>query len=662
MILIKSVKLNSLVFIFFALCLSILPHLSHITPWPVIVFILLGLWRIAGNIKPAILPNKWLLLLVTMLIVSAHILYFGSLFGREVGVSLLIVMSGLKLMETRTKRDSFMVVFLGMFIVITNFYYSQSIGYIVYLFVTLIMLIGCMIDLSSQTLPASYKQQIRLSIILLCQAIPLTLILFILFPRINGPIWVLPEDAHAGKTGLSENMTPGKISDLIQNNSVAFRVKFIDKIPERENLYWRALVLWGFDGKTWRQNNIVQQPYSSFNSINSATLLDPVDYTITLEPHSKKWLFGLDLPIIDIEYGQTMDDFTLRTNKKINKITKYPLTSYLVYHTGWLNKYEHKNSLQLPGTISPMVINQAKAWHKESKTNEEYIAKVLNYYTEQNFTYTLTPPTMTEKPTEEFLFTYKKGFCEHFSSSFVILMRAAGIPARVVTGYQGGEYNSVGGYFVIRQSDAHAWSEVWLERTGWTRVDPTASVAPERVEQTIKFAEQEQGSPVKFKLEKNSFFKKHWKTLSQSVDAVNHAWNNWFLGYDKALQKKILNDAGLETGSWLNLVIYLFIGFAVIFLIIFFLITYRKPSAENDPVVKQYIRFCHKIKNLNTSRSPQEGPRDFANRIIKSNPEYAIEINRITELYLNLRYRKNPSPGDLISLKQAISSFKPKPT
>jgi protein-glutamine gamma-glutamyltransferase len=635
----------------------ILPHLTHVPIWSTGVFVGLSLWRIYGHQKPDLLPGRLLLILVTLGLVGLHIVFFGTLFGQDVGVSLLIVMSGLKIMESRSKRDSYMVIFLGLFIVITNFLYNQEIILAIYLFAALLALLACMIELSAQAQSPTVKQQLKLSSILLLQALPLTIVLFVFFPRVSA-LWAIP-GGSSGKTGLSEEMSPGQISNLMQNTDPAFRVTFRGEIPESEQRYWRAIILSHYDGKTWRPN---QQRIQSLRSNPRRRLADPSYYKVQLEPHKGRWLVGLDLPAINPAVGDAHADYTLRSRNPVNELLQYEATSYLTYHTGNISRIEYQQSLQLPHNFSPKVRLLAKKWWRTSKNSRDYVDKVLKHFNQENFIYTLTPPRLTGDATEQFLFDSKKGFCEHYSSAFTLLMRAAGIPARVVTGYQGGDFNELGGYLIVRQSDAHAWSEVWLPESGWTRVDPTAAVAPERIEQAINFEDISDTGEILFTAGELGALADMLKQMGYGLDAINHAWNDWFISYDSELQKDFLSRFGININHWKDLLWYLFAGVGLVFAFMFYRLLNRcdRKVAEIAPSLRIYQQFCAKMAVINLSKQANEGPSDYQQRIIQRYPELDISVSEIMKLYIALRYKSLHSKPVLQQFKQRVAEFQPK--
>ncbi|MFZ2542086.1 MAG: DUF3488 and transglutaminase-like domain-containing protein, partial [Gallionella sp.] len=425
----KSLTYGLLLSIF----LVIAPHTDHLPLWVSTLCSALLLWRTYLTYTGNSLPKRWLLLLITGASVAALAINFRTLFGREVGVTLLVLLAALKLMELYTKRDAIALIYLALFIIITNFFYSQSIPAALYMLATLFVITSTWIQLHGQHI--ALNPRLRISSILLLQAIPLTLILFILFPRVQGPLWGLPQDAYSS-SGLDDKMAPGSLSRLSLSEAVAFRVSYKDQPPRREHMYWRGPVLWNFDGHTWEPGSTLQTTAPQFTELNQT-----IDYTVTLEPHNKTWLFALDVPDktslpmppanVNLSY-----DFRLYNKKPVIARLRYDARSHLIYRAN-VQESERQilRALQLPKNFNPRTLQLAAMWRADSANDDALIRTALSYFNQQGFEYTLEPPPLGINSIDEFLFETRQGFCEHYASTFVFLMRAAGIPARVVTGY-----------------------------------------------------------------------------------------------------------------------------------------------------------------------------------------------------------------------------------
>ena len=405
------------------------PHAEHLPLWVSALCSALLAWRVYLNHSGNPLPARWLLLGLTLFCVLAIAISFRTLFGREVGVTLLILLAALKLLELRAVRDVTVIIYLSCFIIITNFFYSQSIPTALFMLFTLLVIMATWVHMQTGTL--ALKPRLRIAGVLLLQAIPLSLIIFVLFPRVQGPLWGLPQDAYAS-SGLSDTMAPGTMSKLSLSDAVAFRVTFNDKVPSRDQLYWRGPVLWDFDGTTWKRgrNATLQHPVLADADM-------PVNYTVTLEPHNKPWLFALDMPAKLSIPADFAPDFQVLSRMPVNARTRYSATSLLSYRAN-LNEPPQQllRALALPRGYNPQAIRLAAEWRTRSDSGISLVRTALAYFSQNGFEYTLEPPLLGVNSVDDFLFSSRKGFCEHYAGSFVFLMRAAGIPARVVTGYR----------------------------------------------------------------------------------------------------------------------------------------------------------------------------------------------------------------------------------
>ena len=635
------------VFSWLALALTIvtLPHLAHLPPWLVVLLAVAILWRWTIAKHQKILPPRWLLVMLTLAMVIAVGFTQRTLLGRDAGVALLVAMTAMKCLESRSQRDLTVLMTLAYLLLMTNLLYSQSIAMAAYLLSILTVLIATHMMLRPEhiNMPTSYP--LRLGLRMLLQSIPVMLILFVLFPRIPGPIWSLPQDAHKGRSGLSDEMTPGDISNLILSDDVAFRVRFDDNVPDNSQLYWRGPVLDHYDGRTWRT-----KPSLVRNQIPPLKGEQEVDYTIILEPHGKHWLFALDLPASLPNRTGITHAFQLRRRDPIHQVIRYPMRSWLRYQTqGRVPSFRHRH---LPPRINPQARRLAADW-KQQLNPADRVRTALTLFREQPFHYTLSPPRLQGRDSiDQFLFNTRRGFCEHYAGSFVFLMRAAGIPARVVTGYLGGEYNEVADYFIVRQSDAHAWAEVWLQEAGWVRIDPTAAVSPQRVEQGIHAA-VDTPSDLPFMARREN----PWlRELALNWDSVNNAWNEWVLAYGPERQKEFLSGLGFGPIDWRGMVTAMVTALAMLGAIFFgFWLWQRRRRI--DPVARAYERFCAKLGRRGVIRRPSEGPLDFAARASSQHPKLEAHIRSIANLYSDLRYGREHRAESVLQLQHLVKTL-----
>ena len=468
-----------------SLALVFAPHAAHLPLWlSALVGAILG-WRFLMARQKLALPNKWLLFALAFVAVVGVLLQYKTVFGREAGVALLTLMVTLKLLEVKNQRDVWILVFLGYFLLLTHFLYSQSLLVAAYLLVVAWLFTTLLIAFSQPRAQLPWLTQFKLSAKFLLQAVPVMLVLFVLFPRISGPLWNLPSDANTGQTGLSETMAPGLISQLVQSDSVAFRVEFDGALPPAAQRYFRVLVLDNFDGYTWR----TQRAYTRINQLQGQG--PGTRYTLTLEPHNKPWLPVMDFADpASLPLGSRLNsDFSVTQRELVQQRKRYSAIAYASPgNTLDSDADDLPRALELPKTSNPRARALAQELRQNSPDQQTFIDKILARFHQEPYVYTLQPPRLGSNSVDEFLFDTRRGFCEHYASSFTFLMRAGGVPARVVTGYQSGEFNKLGNYLIVRQADAHAWSEVWLPNRGWVRVDPTAAVSPNRIEQGISNA------------------------------------------------------------------------------------------------------------------------------------------------------------------------------
>jgi transglutaminase-like putative cysteine protease len=615
----------------YGLLLSILmviaPHADHLPLWVSGLCAGLLLWRAYFAYSGKVLPNRWLLMAITFAGTVGIIFNFHTLFGREAGVTLLMMLAALKLMELRNARDAMVLVYLACFIIITNFFYSQSIPTALYLLATLIVVVTTWVHLQAQNI--ALKPRVRIAAVLLLQALPLTLILFILFPRVQGPLWGLPQDAYAS-TGLDDRMSPGSLSRLGMSEEVAFRVSYSGKPPRRDQMYWRGPVLWNFDGRTWTPGIAAPVSPPKFTDLGQH-----IDYVVTLEPHNKHWLFALDMPDKLSIPAMPTYDFELLSKEPVRARMRYAASSNLAYRAN-VEESERliQRARQLPGQFNPRARQLAAEWRASGKNDAEIVRTALAYFNQQGFVYTLEPPMLGTNTVDDFLFGTKQGFCEHYASAFVFLMRAANIPARVVTGYLGGELNDVGNYYIVRQSDAHAWAEVWLAGQGWVRVDPTGAIAPGRLERGLSAAVSDSAA-LPF-MERNP---PQWmRNLRFNLDALANQWNQGVLGYDTERQFAFLTRLGMESITWQKMAIDMMGGLGVIIALFALFMLRHLFIRQQDRVQAAWLKLCRKLADAGLPRAAHEGAQDYANRVAAVRPALADGIYDLAARYSALRY------------------------
>lgn len=629
------------------------PHLLRLPPWVSLLCVAVVMWRLYIAWHSLHLPPRWLLLMLSFIVVGGTFLTYGTILGRDSGVTLLSLLTAMKLMEIYSQRDAMIVVFLGYFIVITNFLYSQTILTALYMLLAVLVITATLIGLNHISERQKTIVQIRFASVLLVQSIPLMLILFVFFPRVQGPLWGLPQDAYSGISGLSNTMTPGSISQLILSDEVAFRVNFEGVIPKPDQLYWRGPVFWYFNGKDWLPGKKTPRGFFKYERLENR-----VQYTVTLEPHNNHWLFALDMPAMLPPESTGSNDYQVLSRTPVRSRMRYKMTSYLSYTVGLdADEKELYRALQLPPDTNIGGNKRARAlaasWRQDIDSDEAIMRKALSMFRNQKFYYTLLPPLLGDNQVDEFLFDTLQGFCEHYSSSFVFLMRSAGVPARVVTGYLGGEINLIGNYMIVRQSDAHAWAEVWLKDRGWVRVDPTASVSPERINSgiatVVSYFDQ---LPMMVRTEFE------WlRSMRMSMDAITNSWNQWILGYNPKRQVEFLSRVGMKAPDWTSMTIALITGTGILMLILVATMLLQLRN-HTDPVQVAYLKFCDKLAKKGILRKPYEGARDYAKRLAGLRPDISQTTNAISELYIALRYGTLEKKEAVQELQRRVVEFR----
>ena len=631
-----------------ALALVTAPHVQRLPWWLSGLVATLLLWRgyIARSRRR--LPPRAVLIAIVVAASAGVYFQYGTLFGRDAGVALLVVMLALKLLEMHNRRDALLLIFLSYFLVITNFLYSQTIPTALYMLACVWFITAGMIGINYTRSTKSVLPQMRTSAVLLGQAVPLMLVLFVLFPRVQGPLWGMPADTQRASTGLSDTMSPGSVTDVALSDAVAFRVAFKSAMPESKRMYWRGPVLWDYDGRTWRA------PRRAFARIRFDARDAPVDYSVTLEPHGKAWLFALDLPSIVPPATLVTNDFQIVSPRPLVARMRYDMRSYLDYTYGADEPQANLDrALALPSGFNPRTLELARTLRERHKSDAAIVEAAYSMFGRERFIYTLAPPPLGVNMVDEFLFDRRAGFCEHYASAFAVLMRAAGIPARSVTGYLGGDANPSGDYLIVRQADAHAWTEVWLRGTGWVRVDPTAAVSPARIERGIGAADVA-GVPL-FMRGDNAIMRQ----LRLSWDSLANSWNQWVLGYTPERQRSLLTRVGLDDATWRTLAGLLLAATGAVILVVAFFTLRRLKVRIDDPVVRVYLAFCRKLAAKGLARDAAEGPIAYGERVSASRPELASRVRDFVGLYVKLRYGEGARGANVARLKKLAQAFRP---
>ncbi len=638
-------------FLIITCALIMAPHSVHLPGWITQVSAALLAWRCWITFRGEQLPSRWLLLPVCLAVMLGVLLTYKTMLGRDTGVAMLVLLIAFKLLEMHAKRDAFVVVFLSFFVILMNFFYSQSVLTTLLMAVAVILVLTVQISFQYAHHAPPLRHRLRLAGGIVGLSVPLMLVLFILFPRFHGPFWGMPGQGNAGTSGLSNSMAPGNISKLALSSDVAFRVRFNDAVPPTSRLYWRGPVLGNFDGRTWTvlpPGRMLAAGVPGANTTASAALRTSgaaVRYRVTMEPSGQQSLFLLEMPASPPEVTahavRMTPDMQLTTRTAINQRVRYDASSYLQFaYSGNETALSVRDWLQLPAGFNPQAHMLAAQMLRASADPEVLVQRVLAMFREKNFRYTLEPPLLGQHTVDDFLFNTRAGFCEHYANAFVVLMRAMEIPARVVTGYQGGEMNQPGEYMTIRQSDAHAWAEVWLPQRGWVRIDPTAAVAPSRIDGSLRSVLPQTilGGLVEFNVEGQA-----WagviRQLRMNWDAVNNRWNQMVLDYSAGRQRDLLEALGFHNPDWRTLTGLMA---AVLTLVMAAVgLPLLRNRHRRDPLESLYERFCRNLQRQGQTRALHEGPQGWRQRLQATeaaSPEKLRAWCEFLTLYETMRY------------------------
>lgn len=634
-----------------ALVVAMAPHVLHLPPWVMVCTAAIICWQALALVRNRPPVGRTLRLLLCLLAFGSVYLAFGRINGRQAGASLLVLMLALKLTELNSHRDKSLTLYLAYFLLITQFLFSQSIGMSVYMLFAAWLITASLVDVSHPQGPLPVRRSLKSSAALLGQALPLMALLFVLFPRIPGPLWGLPKPNETATTGLGNHMSPSSIARLARNNSIVFRVTFEDKPPPRNRRYWRGPVLEDYDGATWTH---AEQHATATPIVSSNTHL--THYEVILEATDNRRLPALALPVAGPPRASFTRTGLMLADKPVRHRILYHASSALDYrYQIHLNPATRRRDLTLPGMIDPKSRKLVRQWQAHGLQGVTLARRAMRYFQNQSFYYTLQPPTLSgPDKVDQFLFGTRQGFCGHYAGAFTVLMRLAGIPARVVTGYYGGEHNKNGDYFIVRNSNAHAWSEIWIAGQGWLRFDPTSMIPASRVKVSQSPAGAGERAPV------DAVHGGFWRSMSLHWDWVKMTWERSILAYGPDLQSAFLTRFGLP--DWRSMLLAL-TGFCVGFLALLGVILMwqvRPQWHKGDPIARAWQRFCRRLARQGLPRAPHEGPLEYGQRIASRNPLLAEETNAIVSLYIGLRYRNLDDPLLARQFRHRVRKFRGK--
>lgn len=655
----RSIPRRPLLWLAAALLFTLPPMFGSLVNWVPCVFLLALAMKFWMEPRGYRLRRNILKLLLAAAALTAIYISYGSFKGVEPSISLLVVLVALKVLEAHTAREFQVMVLMGWVLCLCGFFLSQEFEAALSLLTAFALLIVALIQFYRGSSPGAFWPPLRTMFKILIQAVPLIVLFFILFPRFNTGLRFDFRAVGSLGTGFSDHLSPGSIAALANSSDIAFRAEFPGATtPPPGSMYWRGAVMWHCDGMEWHAPYV---PVSIAHSIAPSPKGNKIRQRITLAPHGARWMFALDRP-----YEVPPGAILVRGNylwsvQTIRKARRYEVVSAVGVTAKELTPGERREALEVPGWISPSVHALAQSWAAQDSNPRATVNAALQFFGTQGFTYSLSPGEYGRNGLEQFLFHRRVGFCEHYAASFATLMRLAGIPTRVVVGYLGGEYNDLGHFVLVRQADAHAWCEVWIPETGWTRVDPTTAVAPGRasldlnsfLERGIASGQIEAGrTGFVVRLARSPLLtnvRLAWETLS-------YEWDTRILAYDADVQDVMLSSVGLTNRGPFILIGEILLIAAALLVLYFGWMRFRTRS-RSDRVKALYERFCRKAARLGVQRQSWEGPSDFTSRAARLLPNESACIRQISDAYIALRYAPEPAGAALDLLARDVRAF-----
>jgi transglutaminase-like putative cysteine protease len=639
----------ALLWVLAAVTLVILPQIINLPAWLLLIALTCVVWRLLIFSGRLSYPGKITRIVAVLFTLGVSVYQMRSLgIGLESAASLLTLGFVFKLIEMRYQRDVYVVLSLCFVMSMVAFLYSQSAVMTIYVSLCVTVIVAAMISVNRSVQEAKRKPTLRIATRIALQALPLTIVLFLLFPRI-APLWAVPVPTSGGTTGVTDEMSPGDLSQLGRSNELAFRVQFEDSPPPlHAELYWRGLVLEEFDGETWSRSRS-RSPYGIASQLADfqwqwqdriAVQGEPLVYNVILEPTQQPWLYGLHLAEPETDNLFQSRNFEVFNSGLVSTRTSYDMRSYPNNQTDLiLLDSARRRALQLPEQGNQRARDFATELRAAENSERDYVYAVLAFFQQNPFFYTLNPALLNQNRVDDFLFNTQEGFCEHYASAFTFLMRAAGIPARVVVGYHGAEYNRFEDFMMVYQYNAHAWSEVWLDGEGWVRVDPTGAVSPERIEQGVEAALADDPAFMEESLLAavglGGF---NWiNTLRLRLEAVEYEWNRRVVNYNEEQQFELFDElfGEIDDEKLISLLVLL-AGLVVIG--IGLAVTRRDGMQSRDSITQLYLKLSDELDRIGLSRLPGEGPLAYRDRVVSQRPELDSAINELTKLYVHLNY------------------------
>jgi transglutaminase-like putative cysteine protease len=647
------VSLERLLWTTACFALATFANLATLPAWVVVTAFAAGAIRLLLAARRRGPPPRPWRLLAAALTVAVLLAQFHSFNGITAGTALLCLMAGLKLLETRNHRDIHVVLLIVYFLSLAALLRSTSFWLLAYLIGVCWLTTATLLQLTVTQPGPEWRASLRHSGRILLHALPLALVLWLLFPRLSEPLWQIGDDGGGATSGLSDTMSPGDITDLALSEEIAFRVRFAAEPPPPESRYWRGPVLNDFDGSAWRRGD------PGFFQPPKHLPTEPVfRYTISLEPYRHNWIYTLDRPVQwDLPHAALTGDYVLVQPDPVSRPIDIAATSTAgALMPGPLGEALRRRDLRLPSGRNPRTAQFARKMRSDHPDDRDYVRAVLAMLHDQAFYYTLSPPGLGADPVDEFLFDSRRGFCGHYASAFAVMMRAAGVPARVVTGYLGGKPNPYADYWIVRQSDAHAWVEVWIDGSGWMRIDPTAAIDSARVESRARAQDNATG-----RLGQQLSAHLPWLAdLRLRIDALRQLWRERILQFDQNSQQSLLARLMIPEPDARKLVIVLAATLSLAFGWLTWQVRRELAPQIRDAAARAYARLCGKMARIGLARLPHEGAESYAARIATVRPDLGEAVTALVRQYTELRYGNHDSDAAIARFAAAVRAFRPR--
>lgn len=656
---------RALIWLIASFALLLVPQWDRLPVWLIASCAVLAGWRWLAQSGRLRLPGKWLRSGIMLALVSIYIATVQGRFTVETASSFFVLAVGMKWLETRSVRDFYVLFFILVYLATVNFLFHQEIHWSVINLVGVALLLVGLQVVNAPDIPGAMRSGWRRLGMMLVKTLPIVVLLFVFFPRM-APLWSVPLVSGEARTGISDTMTPGDISSLAQSSERAFRVTFGGELPAYRDRYWRGLILDRLDGETWQQGFGRQFRRPGRVSVDGGVgELEPNQYDVLMEPTDETWAFALENSEAVSDNVKPDEQGLFRFDRPADSPVRYrmALTDEGRSAQSGAQPDDAQRYLQLPRTGNPRARVFGEELAAEYDNPEAIVQHLLDRFRQQDYFYTLRPPAMPEDGIDALLFDEKRGFCAHYAGAATFVLRAAGVPARVVVGYQGGDSGADDEYLIIRQYDAHAWVEVWLPGQGWVRMDPTAAIAPQRIESGLRDAMEEEGS----------FLENEWTSpqrygdmallqwASLKLDLMNYHWQRWVVGYQGQSQMDLMSR--LPGGIGLRELGYITAGIIGAGLLLAGLVTawqYRRIEIR-DPFGRIVVRWHRLCDRTGVPVRHGETPSQLAARLSRARPAAAGAANAFARM-VNKHYYGNESDtekrGDLARMKRLLATMK----